>query len=247
MAYNYWVTLTYIPTHLIEENFGGKQQATQQSNDQVRSSVTQTLSKLPNYTEGEMSPELRKYFEETKNQITSTPVINQNQFNQKPKINQNQLTPKPITNQNQLNNQNPPNSKPIITQNQTTNNQNSALAQNIQKPTQQQPPQKQFKKSDKPEPGIIKLIIYHMTGCGHCMNIMDRKQNLNNMTRFEELCQMFSNDNSVQVFDFKYGRDNEASKYRAFPVILIVTSEGAEEYRGSHEVLDIAKAVINKK
>ena len=36
----------------------------------------------------------------------------------------------------------------------------------------------------------------------------------------------FENDNNVCVFDFKYGQDNEASKFNAFPVIKIITENG---------------------
>jgi hypothetical protein len=114
----------------------------------------------------------------------------------------------------------------------------------VQEPEKQK---KQFVKSDRPEPGITKFIIYHMQMCGHCMNLMDKKQEKNNMTKFEELVQVFANDPGVQIMDFKYGRDKEAERYRAFPTMLIVTTKGSEEYHGPHEVQGMVKAIIAKK
>lgn len=107
-------------------------------------------------------------------------------------------------------------------------------------------PQKVNKKSVEKEPGITKLIVFHMRGCGHCVDIMEKKQE-NNKTKFEHLIDIFAQDPSVQIMDFQYGRDREAEKYNGFPVILIVTGDGEEEYMGPREVPHIAKAVINKK
>lgn len=106
---------------------------------------------------------------------------------------------------------------------------------------------KQFQKSLKPETGITKLAILHMNGCGHCRDLMEVKQS-NGMTKFEQLEKIFEDDQTIQVMDFKAGRDEEASKYTAFPIILIITGNGETEYMGyPREVKGIAKAVLDAK
>ena len=105
---------------------------------------------------------------------------------------------------------------------------------------------KEYNKSDARELGIIKLIIYHMKGCGHCMDIMDIKQS-DNKTKYEQLTDIFNTDDTVHVMDFLYRRDKEADKYHGFPVILLVTMDGDEEYQGPREVANIVEAVNNKK
>lgn len=102
------------------------------------------------------------------------------------------------------------------------------------------------KKSDAKEPGVTKLIVYHMKGCGHCLDIMEEKQG-NDKTKFEQLTDIFAQDQNIQVLDFQLSRDPEASRYNAFPVILLVTGTEATEYRGPREVTEMAKAVIDKK
>jgi hypothetical protein len=109
-----------------------------------------------------------------------------------------------------------------------------------------EPAKKSVRRSVDKEHGITKLIIFHMKGCGHCTDIMERKQQ-NNKTKFEHLVDIFAQDPSVHIIDFQYGRDREAEKYNGFPVLLIVTGDGEEEYTGPREVPHIAKALINKK
>jgi hypothetical protein len=102
------------------------------------------------------------------------------------------------------------------------------------------------KKNDLPEKNKVKFVVYHMDGCGHCHNIMGNKQS-NNMTIFEQVQKEFENDNNVCVFDFKYGRDNEASKFNAFPVIKIITENGEQEYNQSRTAENMINAINRAK
>jgi len=102
-------------------------------------------------------------------------------------------------------------------------------------------------KSIKRESGITKLIIFHMEECKHSDEIMVTKQKKNNKTMFEQLSYIFEKDPMIQVLDFQFGRDKEANKYYAFPVILIVTGDSEEEYTGPRRVSNIIEAVINSR
>jgi hypothetical protein len=84
-----------------------------------------------------------------------------------------------------------------------------------------------------------------MPQCGHCSALMER--NGNKKSIYEEIKEIFNNDDSVTIHDYKYGRDKEASQIRAFPVIKIITSEEEHEYLGSRDAVSISKAIINKK
>jgi len=64
---------------------------------------------------------------------------------------------------------------------------------------------------------------------------------------FEQLSYIFEKDPMIQVLDFQFGRDKEANKYYAFPVILIVTGDSVEEYTGPRRVSNIIEAVINSR
>lgn len=99
-------------------------------------------------------------------------------------------------------------------------------------------------KNDNPEKGKTKLCIYHMQGCGHCDAIMSVKQS-NGKTVFETIKDTFADDKSVQVLDFKYGRDKDANKYNAFPVIAIVTEKGRHGYTGQRTPEHMITAVQN--
>lgn len=110
----------------------------------------------------------------------------------------------------------------------------------IQQPAQEKP--QQYIKSNVPESGVVKLIIYHMQGCGHCTDIMKNKQP-NGKTKFEQLCEIFKNNNNVQILDYQSGRDKEAGSFSYFPVIHIVTESGPTEYNGSRDVGSISQAV----
>jgi uncharacterized protein YxeA len=100
------------------------------------------------------------------------------------------------------------------------------------------------KKSDNQEKGIKKFVIYHMKGCGHCHNFMDKKQE-NGMSKCEELRQVFKNDTSIQILDFQYGIDNEAKKFKAFPMFRIITENGITDYTDKREVSSIQEAINN--
>lgn len=99
-------------------------------------------------------------------------------------------------------------------------------------------------KSDKPENEKTKLCIYHMYGCGHCHDIMSDKQQ-NGMTKFEELQKLFQTKPEVEILDFQHGRDSEASKFSAFPVIMLIKSDGSSlEYDRERSVEGMARFII---
>ena len=100
------------------------------------------------------------------------------------------------------------------------------------------------KMKDEPEKGIKKFAIYHMKGCGHCHNFMDIKQN-NDMTKFDELVNVFKNNNSIKILNFQYGRDDEAKKFTAFPVFKIITENGITDYNKERDVEPIIEAINN--
>jgi hypothetical protein len=260
MAYNSWFILSNIHKRDNKESFNDDKTNNNQRFEILQTDNDKAINNVSN-------PEFQKSIDQCNKQIiissdqnklqliqpiqmtrTNPPV----QTNQTGQLNQTiqqiqtiqsnqKVQPTQTMQQNQL-----VQSKQLTQSNQTVQtNQTTQPKQSIQ--TTEQKPKKQFIKSEKPEKGIVKLIIYHMFGCGHCMNMIDIKQPKNGMTKFEELNKLFENDNSVQIMDFKYGRDEEANKYFAFPLILLVTSNGTEEYRGPHEVSDMAKAILNKK
>ena len=97
-------------------------------------------------------------------------------------------------------------------------------------------------KSDKPESGKTKLCIYHMKGCGHCHDIMDVKQS-SGLSKFQELQKIFDSKPEVEVLDFQHGRDPEASKFGAFPVIMLVKDTGSMEYNRERSVDGMARFI----
>lgn len=104
---------------------------------------------------------------------------------------------------------------------------------------------KDTKKTDTPSPDVVKFIVYHMQGCGHCHDIMSVKQS-NGSTKFEEIQKIFASDPRVQIIDFQYGRDKEASKYNSFPVVKIVKVDGDEEYNGPRDVQSMTRFIMQK-
>jgi hypothetical protein len=116
----------------------------------------------------------------------------------------------------------------------------------VQKQEEFKDSKKVFNKSVNPEKGIVKLIIFHMNGCLHCSDLMEIK-NENNKTKFELITDIFDDDNSVQIMDFKAGRDKEADPYRFLPTILIVTENKSVEYTGPRDVQSMSKAIIDAK
>ena len=84
-----------------------------------------------------------------------------------------------------------------------------------------------------------------MPGCGHCHKIMKEKNN--GITIFEELVKRFANDPSVKIHDFEYGKDTEADKYNAFPVIKLITPAQEFEYHGARSVNDIEQFIKKNK
>jgi len=100
------------------------------------------------------------------------------------------------------------------------------------------------KKTDLKEPGIVKFAFYHMNGCGHCANFI-KIPGANGKTKFQSLVDGFANDSGVQILDFLYGRDREANRFTAFPMIYIISDSGTQEYNGPLEINQLADA-INK-
>jgi len=120
----------------------------------------------------------------------------------------------------------------------TSNKQNTV---SNTKPKTESKESKESVKSDTPEKGLVKLCIYHMEGCGHCVDIMKPKNGP--LSKFDQLKRHFNSNPKVKIYDFKYGRDKEAGKFNAFPVIMVVTSNGPKEYNGPREVSSMAKFI----
>ena len=79
-----------------------------------------------------------------------------------------------------------------------------------------------------------KIHIYHMPNCGHCQKLMEGGP-------FQQLVNAFK-DSKVEVKDFLYGRDSEANKYSAFPVIKLIKNNKELEYNGPREATNIIEA-----
>jgi len=101
-------------------------------------------------------------------------------------------------------------------------------------------------KNDKAEPGIVKLAIYHMDGCGHCHAIMHRSGN-GEKSLYEKLKDNYANDSKVRIYDFMAGRDKEADVYRFLPVMKIITINSSDEYNGTRDFNSIVEAINKKK
>ena len=101
-------------------------------------------------------------------------------------------------------------------------------------------------KTDTPEKGMFKIVIYHMPRCGHCQTIMEPSQG-GQKSQFEELGDIFKTDPTIEIMDFQLGRDNEAKKIKYFPTIMFITEHGADEHQGGRDALSIAKAVVDKR
>jgi hypothetical protein len=116
----------------------------------------------------------------------------------------------------------------------------------ITRTTEQRIENYESKKTDLATKNVVKFVIYHMPGCGHCVDIMKNKQQ-NGKTKFEELRSMFANDNTVQILDFELGKDPEANKFTGFPEIHIITETGDVPYNGQRTVKDMADAIMRQK
>jgi len=97
-------------------------------------------------------------------------------------------------------------------------------------------------KTDKPENGKVKLVVYHMKGCGHCHVIMSIKQP-NGMSKFEELQKIFESKPNVEILDFQHGRDPEAFKFNAFPVIMLIKDGATVEHNRDRNVESMARLI----
>jgi hypothetical protein len=47
------------------------------------------------------------------------------------------------------------------------------------------------------------------------------------------------------ILDFQYGIDNEAKKFKAFPMFRIITENGITDYTDKREVSSIQEAINN--
>lgn len=141
------------------------------------------------------------------------------------------------------------NEQPQNTQNKRTVNEDYRSVPIIitpkNTPTIQLPQQNNNQNNNKPMQNNVKLIVYHMAGCGHCRDIMEN--DAGKKSKFEQLKDMFKDDKQVVILDYKLGRDKEAEKFNAFPVIMLVNKNGSVEYQGPRNVNDLAKAIYSKK
>jgi hypothetical protein len=88
----------------------------------------------------------------------------------------------------------------------------------------------------------IKFAVYHMDGCHHCGIIMKSNKG---KSLFEKLFSIYADNKNVEIIDYKYGRDAEASKYNSFPtIILTIDNLGVEkEYGGPRTVEAMSKYI----
>lgn len=92
----------------------------------------------------------------------------------------------------------------------------------------------------------IKLVIYHMDGCGHCHDLVEKKQ-INNKSILENLKEYFKNDPDIMVIDYKYGRDEivKTKGIMYFPTINLEKHNETIEYNGNRDLkslVDYCKA-----
>lgn len=127
------------------------------------------------------------------------------------------------------------------TRQQSTRQQSTHQQSAQEQPTQEQSTSKQS--TQQPFRPKVRFCIYHMEGCGHCHDIMRIKQT-NGMTMFEQLKQIFESRPDIEIVDYQYGRDPQASKYRAFPVIVLIKGESELEYNRQRTVEHMARFII---
>lgn len=232
MAYNYWNMYRSIPSankRCTEERFINENNHRELYNsNEAGPTVQSALDRVSNYTEGGMSPELRKHYDDH----LRAKVQAEKQVQEQAQVDTVVQIQRPLDIQH-LSQQ----------RQQRQKNNDSALSHT---PEQSKNKGTQIVMSGSPRPMVmpeVKLIIYHMEGCGHCSDIMHVKRE-NNKTKFEHLQEIFSRIPNVRVLDYQYGRDKEAEKFNAFPVIMIVSNGREVEYRGPREVKDITGAVV---
>lgn len=93
-----------------------------------------------------------------------------------------------------------------------------------------------YKKNMNNSNADLKIHIFHMPNCHHCYKLMYATDN----PPFKQLKDIFKTNKNVLIKDFLYGRDEEAKKYTAFPVIVFITNKGEKEYEGPHDAQKIA-------
>jgi hypothetical protein len=67
----------------------------------------------------------------------------------------------------------------------------------------------------------------------------------NGKTKFETLSDEFKHNANVDIIDFQHGRDDEANKFNAFPMIKIITINGDNDYAGARDVKSMVSAVTS--
>jgi len=86
----------------------------------------------------------------------------------------------------------------------------------------------------------LKIHIYHMPNCKHCYNLMYNADK--GKTHYMQIVDAYKTDPQVEIKDFLYGRDSDAEKYNAFPVILFTKDDKEIEYHGPHTADKIIEA-----
>jgi hypothetical protein len=185
-------------------------------NNNLSQMSNQQILQVPTYTNG-MNDELNKYY--TDHHAKMKDSINNNEN---------------VANATQV---------ASISAQETKNNNN---ANTVVQKTSDITIRKPKIKNDRPERNTTKFIIYHMDGCGHCLEMMEHKQS-NGKTKYQTLIDTFKNDNNVEILDFQLGRDREADKFNSFPTIYIVTPNKSIEYNGSRDLSTIIRTINNIK
>ena len=86
----------------------------------------------------------------------------------------------------------------------------------------------------------LKIHIYHMPNCKHCYNLMYNADK--GKTQYAQIVDAYKTNPQIEIKDFLYGRDSEADKYNAFPVILFTKDNKEIEYHGPHTADKIIEA-----
>jgi hypothetical protein len=245
MIYNYWTIYTYASKPVLNGTGSTECYASIKS---MYSDTPRTLQPVVNravvdaakYLEGDMSPKLKQhtqdYIEKINKDIASKSDIAQTSDTYNASY-------KPIFNPKSALKRTP-GSNHATELNHAPEPKHAPEPNHV--PTHVPDPDPNILKNDKPEKDITKFVIYHMNGCGHCHDIMQVK-NSNGKTTFENLCDVYANDDSVHILDLLYGKDNVPGEITGFPTIRLITENGRKEYYGKRDAQAMSEYITNNK
>ena len=263
MGYNYYVVYNCVSKfdpesvdksshqtgHIMTNSAGIVSSSNNQDPD--TSITTKTYNKIMERMEGHISNELKQHMdatprEPTNSQVNKHLVLNPSQqrdtSDSQPNNNRDSQPNNNHDRQPNNNRDSQPNNNRDSQPNNTSEDQpNNTSEDRLNNTSQQLEPKTKPTKCDTPDSKNMKIAIYHMNGCYHCDNIMKHKEG--EKSEFEKLNDIFK-DINVEVYDFELGKDAEASKYNAFPVIKFISINGEVEYKGGRSADSIAKEAV---